>query len=298
MSANTQQHTLTIGDQARQYLLYGPDAFRPAADPVPLLLMLHGAGGTARYAIQETGWLETAARHGLIVAFPEASRPDPARPPQFLKNPQTWNDGSGRFHSGERQIDDVAFLDAVIDDIACRHPIDPQRVYLVGISNGCSMALRFGVERGLRLAAIAGVAGYLSIPAPSLPRPIPLLYIIGTADPVTPLAGGPLVLPWGDMGTRPPVLHSVEQWAALLGCPPKPIPLPTDLARTSALRFGPGHAQSEVLFYTIAGMGHVWPGGRPILPERLVGAAAPDIAANELIWAFCARHPRRAATTS
>lgn len=287
-----------VGEQPRHYLLHTPTALHGTAGPRPLLIMLHGAGGTARYAMQETGWAATAEKYGFYLAFPEASRPDPTRPPQFLKNPQTWNDGTGRFHSGKRQIDDVGFLDAVIDDVVRQHPIDPQRIYLVGISNGCSMTLRFGVERGARIAAIAGVAGYLSVPANCLPRPIPLLYLIGSADPVTPLAGGDLVLPWGAMGPRPPVTDSVAQWAALLGCPPTPTPYSTNIDGVSAFRFGPGRGQSEVLFYTIAGMGHVWPGGRPILPERLIGTAAPLIPANEMIWTFFSRHHEAASPSA
>ena len=71
--------------------------------PRPLVVMLHGTGGSAEFAAEETRWAEFAAEHDFLVAFPDALPVDPARPPSFLSNPKRWNDGSTRpgdpFHS-------------------------------------------------------------------------------------------------------------------------------------------------------------------------------------------------------
>ena len=76
-------------------------------------MMLHGAGGSAEFAADETGWSELADRERFAVVYPEGFAVRPERPPKFLTNPQEWNDGSGR-----GRHDDVGFLLAVLDDLA------------------------------------------------------------------------------------------------------------------------------------------------------------------------------------
>ncbi len=53
--------------------------------------------------------------------------------------------------------------------------------------------------------------------------------------------------------------------------------------------------RSEILFYSIEGQGHVWPGGRAMLPESIVGKDTGALQANEVIWDFFSRHPQKAA---
>ena len=90
--------------------------------------MLHGTGGSARLAIEETRLADFAARNGFAVAFPDGLPVNPDRPATFLSNPQRWNDGStklgDKLHSAN---DDVGFLEAVIRDASARTGAD--RVY-------------------------------------------------------------------------------------------------------------------------------------------------------------------------
>lgn len=74
--------------------------------PLPIVVMFHGGGGTAKDAMTETGWTEKADEAGFIVAFPEGVPPDPSKPGQFRHNPQAWNDGSKRFLAEKMDIDD------------------------------------------------------------------------------------------------------------------------------------------------------------------------------------------------
>jgi len=101
---------ILVGDLERRSLVHLPPE-HDKINSIPLVVMLHGMGGTAANAMRETGWSAKADLEGFIVVYPEATRPNADKPPSLRSNAQSWNDGSGRFHSAEQNIDDVAFQD-------------------------------------------------------------------------------------------------------------------------------------------------------------------------------------------
>src|SRR5262245_19466349 len=211
---------LSMAGLERRYLLYVPNS---GGEPRPTILMLHGAGGTAAWARDETLWDRSADRHGFVVAYPDGLAVDPNLPSGFLNNPQVWNAGAGPGLIVNRGPDDVAFLEAVIDDIGGRTAVDPNRIYLTGFSNGAAMTFRFAAERACRVAAIAPVAGYCPHVAP-IGRRVPTLFLVGTDDPLVPVRGGEIRSPWdGRIETRPPLADSLARWATALGVAPRPI---------------------------------------------------------------------------
>jgi polyhydroxybutyrate depolymerase len=222
--------------------------------------MLHGAGGSAEFAAEETGWSRLADAEAFAVAYPEGLPVRSDNLPKFLTNPQEWTDGSGRGGA-----DDVGFLSAVLDDVARRAALDPRRVYLTGFSNGAGMAFRFAAERADRVAAIAPVAGHCWVDDPKPSRPIPTFYMVGDADPLVPLAGGTARTPWGKAENRPAVADTLERWGRAIGSPPG-----SDLFRVRVI---PGH-------------GHHWPGGKALMGERLGGPASQLVDATSEIWQF------------
>jgi polyhydroxybutyrate depolymerase len=104
---------------------------------------------------------------GFLAVFPNAIRPFPSKLVNFRPNPQVWNDGSGRGYSGKRDVDDVGFIDTMIDDLSIWFSVDPQRIYVTGFSNGASMSFRLGVELSESIAGIAPVAGYFWLENPT-----------------------------------------------------------------------------------------------------------------------------------
>jgi polyhydroxybutyrate depolymerase len=262
-------------------------AVRPAGGgPLPVVVVLHGAGATAAWTLDETGLAEAARRHGFLAVLPEGSRLDPARPPGFLVNPQVWNDASPHARS---VADDVGFLDALLDELPRRYPLDRRRVYLAGFSNGAGLAFRYAAERSRRLAALAALAGYCWVPRPQPERAVPTLYLVGDSDPLVPLDGGEVVSPWGGLLPRPPVRHTLRRWADALGCPPEPRRV-EDADGVRVEHFGPGRDGAVLEAYTVAGLGHHWPGGRGQLKPRLAGPPSDRVRANELLWDFFRRH--------
>src|SRR5262249_17835389 len=142
----------TLGNRA--YVAHRPDPL--PASPWPVVLMLHGAGGTAAWTLEETRLDTMADRAGFLLGLPEGTRADPRRPPGFLSNPQVWDDGSPRGEMAQG-ADDVGFIAGLLDELRRNNPIDPARVYVTGFSNGAGMTFRLATELSHRIAAIAPV---------------------------------------------------------------------------------------------------------------------------------------------
>lgn len=267
----------------RPYLIQAPP---PGADPVPLVLELHGRGiGAARFD-QLTGFGELAAEAGFALAMPAAIG-------------EIWNDGRDAGREGMRP-DDVGYLAAVIDDAASRLSIDARRVYAVGMSNGAAMAGRLACELADRIAAIAQVAGTLGEGnaagcRPS--RPVPILSIHGTADRVAPYAGGNRRGAISRLMIRPTVGPSigVDEWAAfwVAANGALPDPVVSELPPDTTIRTWHGSApSSDVVFYRVEGAGHTWPGSRITLPAFLFGRTSRTVDAATVAWQFLASHSR------
>lgn len=287
---------LDAGGFRREYLVYTP----PPAGPVPLVVFLHGTGATAAWADDETGWSLLAARERFVLALPRGMPADPSRLPKFLTNPARWKDEGGgmkdeddpdRLRSSihpssslpHPSPDDVAFITAVIDDCVTRFGADSRRVFVSGFSNGASMTFRYAAERADRVAAIAPVAGHCRVMNPAPVRPVPTLFVIGSADPLVPLRGGDVRNPWQHRYVRrPPVAETLERWAAAIGCDPVPRAGADSGGVRTDTYFGPVEFRSVL----IGGLGHHWPGGKGGFNHRLAGPPSDTLNGTELVWDF------------
>ncbi|MFO0798048.1 MAG: hypothetical protein U0804_11285 [Gemmataceae bacterium] len=269
----------------RSYLLFAPP---PGPTPPPLVVVLHGAGGTAEWADGETGWSAAAAREGFALALPDALPPDPAKPPKFLTNAARWDVGSsgdeGLLDPPDTRPDDLTFLSHVLTDATARAGADPRRVSVTGFSNGAAMAFRVAAELSDRVAAVAPVAGYCRVPEGFRPaRPVPTVYLIGAADPLVPVRGGAVRSPWKHrLVTRRPVAESLARWASVLGCSPAP----AEESDAGGLRVDvyPGPVPFRAV--TVEGLGHHWPGGKGQLNPRVAGPPCARLDGVASCWEF------------
>ncbi len=304
LGPGTHALTLRVSGHERSYIVHVPRRYDSRA-AVPLVVMLHGGGGTARGAMWETGWAEKAEREGFLAAFPDALARDPARPSSFAANPQLWNDGSGRFYPGQEAVDDVGFIGAMLDDLSARFAVDARRVFVTGFSNGASMSFRVGAELAHRIAAIAPVAGALWIEPGALKPPVSMCYLTGSADPLNLIEGGVPRLASGASDRvrakpKPPVRESVAKWVKALGCPASPasessangVITRTYCAGVHGASADVHGARADVIYIVVEGLGHTWAGGRSLLPERMVGKTSDRIRATDVIWEFFQRHGR------
>jgi polyhydroxybutyrate depolymerase len=266
---------LVSSGQVREYILYVPPALDPQ-NPAPLVISIHGFSDWPAHHMPMTGWNELADEVGFLVVYPSG-----------VDFPKRWRASGLSDETGDALVD-VRFISDLIDKLQQDYAIDPARIYVNGLSNGGGMTYLLACELSGRIAAVGSVAGaYLYPPEDCQPgRPVPLIAFHGTADPIVPFTGGPsrsFDVPF------PVIPDWMAVYASKNGCDPTPAALPQQGA-VSGVAYAGCDAGADVVFYTIEGGGHTWPGGQP-LPERLTGPTTMDINATRLMWAFFTDHP-------
>ncbi len=273
---------LDVDGQSREYLVYAPTTKR-VHQKRPLVLFLHGAGGTAERAMENYGWVGKAKEESFIVAFPQALPLNLELPSDFKTNPNVWNDGSER---GQQSADDILFLRKVVQDISKRYRIDSKRIYVTGFSNGASMAFRVGVELSDIVATIAPVSGHLWIKDLYPQRRMSALLITGADDPLNLLNGRIAKNPWNPKEEmKPPMIDSIIAWAKLLDFDESDTKV-EEANGIKTIQYGPDIDELTVIFIVVADQGHEWPGGRRTLPKRISGKNVQTFNATDAIWDF------------
>ncbi len=203
-------HTMTVEGQPREVIVYVPE-LAVGTTSAPVVFMFHGTSGDGEKFYNISRWKEKADAEGLIAVFPSAltyclkedeNRDGDFEDPGELAVTTKWAAGSLGTEvqplcttdevtalSATQQalvdhplLDDVAFVDAMLDLLASSYVVDADRVYASGFSNGGGMTSRLALERADRFAAIAAAAGSLKLtPAPAA-RPLSLVFSLGTLD--------------------------------------------------------------------------------------------------------------------
>ncbi len=271
-SAQSTEHTLSVDGRARTFRLHRPAT---STRSVPLVIMLHGGFGSAKQAEDSYGWDTMSDQGRFAVAYPDGIG-------------RSWNAGTCCGSAAARGVDDVAFIRAMITDIRRQMPVDPQRIYATGMSNGAMMALRLACETTL-FAAVAPVAGTQLVACGS-PHPTSVLAIHGTADTRVPYDGGPgeTYSIRGSARVDGPSIPSVNQlWRRIDDCR-TPTTSTGGAVTTSSADCAEGR---KVVLISVRDAGHQWPGSarHPVL-ERLLGTDPPSTALNatQTIWRFFA----------
>jgi len=254
----------------RTYLYYVPSSYNPSA-PTPLVISLHGFVEWPAHQMQISGWNDLADEYGFIVVYPSGT-----------KFPRRWQAGS-RVGDSTDPLLDVKFISDLIDELEQKYNIDPARIYANGLSNGGGMSYLLGCMLSDRITAIGAVAGAYAFPLeecqPS--RPVPMIAFHGTDDPIVAYHGGA-------SGDGRFVFPDLPEWmaarAALNGCAGTPLVLPAS-GDAGGIRYSGCTQAAAVVFYTILGGGHSWPGGDP-LPTWIVGTTSQDINATRVMWEF------------
>ena len=277
--AQTSEHFITVDGTQRRYLLHLPPGYDPAK-PTPLIFMLHGGGGSPEHT-GTRDLAEFADAKGFIVVYPEGLT-------------KGWNDG--RNIPGRAQPDDVAFFSAMIDELVRTQHADPKRIYATGMSNGGFMSFRLACDLADKITAIAPVAGSMgegSFATCKPKRPVPVLMINGTADPLVHFEGGPVAR---RNGRSEPIQKVVDFWRNVDHCQDMESTTkledrdPNDDSTVTKTWCTSADQKNEVINYTVTGGGHTWPGGPQYFPKALVGPVNRDFNASEVIVDFFSRH--------
>jgi len=276
---------LMVDGRVRTYRLYVVPSNVTGAEPVPVLFVLHGGGGDAESAerLTRSGFHDLADEHGFLVVYPEG-----------VDN--HWNDGRSLDDTASQEnIDDIGFFAALINHLDEKYTIDRARVYATGISNGGFMSYRLACDLSDQIAGIAAVTANLSdeLAANCHPtRPVSILIINGTDDPLVLFGGGDVKILRQVRGTVLSTTDTVAFWREQNGCTQSPVieRLPdrdpddhTRVRYEASSGCASGHA---VDVYVVEGGGHTWPGGAQYLHRWFIGRTSRDIDANTIIWSF------------
>jgi polyhydroxybutyrate depolymerase len=164
------------------------------------------------------------------------------------------------------------------------------------------MAYRLAAEAAHRIAAVAGVAGAMTLPRFAPAAAVPVMHIHSVDDQRALYDGGlGPAFPFTDTRVlHEPVDVSLEKWIAHNGCPARPEivgpvsgrPDAADAAHTATrYTYRPCRDGTQVVLWKLTGAGHVWPGG--VQDYRLLGPGTTVINANDEMWRFFSRYRRR-----
>ena len=255
---------IQVGTLDRQYIVVTPPDVADR-DALPLLLVLHGAEMTMGEAELAAGFDAMALDPGAVVVYPQGEK-DPEDP---NRQGYIWN--SGQTDTG---FDDVGFMASLIDGMEADYPIDPDRVFILGASNGGQMAYRASCELSDRIAAVADVVGALLVDCQGS-QPVSVIDVHGTADTMIPIDGGgegcqPMACP--------PLADTMARWRQIDGCTGDPTM--NDDAFTVETTWTDCDGGTAVTFIQAKGKGHDWYTSNP--DDRAV------------TWEFFMNHPRSA----
>ena len=278
-----QHRTLLHGGLPRSYVVHVPRAAMERGARLPLVLVLHGGGHHAARAEEVSGFSNKADQEGFIVVYPEGTG-------RFRDKFLTWNAGHCCGYAMEKRVEDVGFIDALLDALIRDYPIDTARVYVTGMSNGGLMTHRLGIALGGRIADIAPVVAALFGDEPPPAQPVAALMVNGMLDRSVPPQGGHSAGRSAHAWDGTPAKPAGDQaafWAKVNGC--AAAPEERDQGAAIHWRYSCPRGQ-EVELYLVKDNGHAWPGGQRTSArghKPTTGFQATDV-----IWAFFAAHAK------
>ncbi|HEX7852035.1 MAG TPA: PHB depolymerase family esterase [Sphingomonas sp.] len=210
------------GGLPRTYLVHVPASYS-GGEAVPLVLDLHGFSSSADEERRVSGQLQQSDKRGFIAVWPQGLA-------------LSWNGYGCCFVADVAKADDVGFLRSLIGLAKAHANIDSDRVFVTGISNGGSMAMRMACESADIVRAVVSVSFPLNTDQCHPSRPISVTEIAGTADTTISYYGGPPLLPGlpGDIAGIPfgkqSAADSLAAWKAIDNCSANIVrtPLPGD----------------------------------------------------------------------
>ncbi len=286
------QNTIIVDGITRTYDYYIPSNL--GSSSIPLVFLLHGGGSKSDDLTGESGfkapykeWMNIAENEKLIIVYPNGTI-----------NPlggQGWNDCRADATTNP-SVDDVGFIDSLIDYFSNLYNIDINRIYATGTSNGGHMSIRLALELSNKIAAVAPVVASMPASRCSDPvHPISILFMIGTNDPLSPYNGGEVAPNIGGRGTVLSADESVNFWIVFNQTNTIPSIMNfqdinnTDNSTVKSSTYSNGIELTQVVLFDIIGGGHLEPSIKeqysPII-ELSLGIQNHDIEMATIIWNF------------
>ncbi len=276
--------TLQHQGKERQFMVHLPDSYEDEIS-VPVVLVLHGGGGTMQDMQNFTQMDNYSDENGFIAVYPQGIASQ--------LNGFSWADGRNTI-ADQEGIDDVGFIDRLLDYLLSEYKVDQERVYVCGFSNGGFMTQRLACDLNDRFAAMGSLGSIMDVDLVNTCNPgraIPMLLLTGTEDPFVPIEGGEMIGS-GNVKDIISMDELVAFWVGQNSCNPTvnmqelPDIVSVDQSTVTLFRYSSCDCAADVWYYRINGGGHTWPGVSLPLYEIIAGPTNRDIHASEELWKF------------
>lgn len=285
-------HEIWHAGRKRTYYLYLPTKWNKKT-PLPVVFLFHGGGGGARGALYYYELEKKAEEAGFMLVSPNGT----GETEHVLL---TWNVSFGFGYAQKNNVDDVGFVNTLLQKLESEYPIDPKRIYATGLSNGAIFCHFLAARPGSRFAAIAPVVGtaggkdkdekdWHRPPQPQVP--VSVCIVQGLIDEHVPIAGGLQIKSIAAPKQMWSASQTIDLWVRSNGCDMTPVTSYDSKMNTTIHHYKNGRENTEVIAYVIQDMGHAWPGSKRV-PRAGSDRPSPNFPGNDIIWEFFKSHPR------
>lgn len=251
-----------------------------------LVVCLHGGDDTPEdfMRITKREFNKLSEHNNFVVAYPEALN-------------KYWNDGREDSISLSHydEIDDVGFIDKTIQYAIDSFRVEPERIFVTGLSDGGLMAFRLACELPGKINGIATVAASISLDQLvecTVDTTLSIMAINGTRDPILPYEGGQMMVDEMEKGSMLPIEDAIEFLLKKNNCGEKVTHRDIsnrdtyDETRSEKFIYSDCANGNKVVLIKVNNGGHTWPGGRQYEGQRNIGKTSKDFEATDEIWKF------------
>ncbi|MES2704395.1 MAG: dienelactone hydrolase family protein [Bacteroidota bacterium] len=176
-----------------------------------VIFALHGSGGNGKQMVHAAAELEKkATKENFILVYPDGYK-------------TYWNEcrKAATTISNIENINEEQFFSKMIGYFHSRYQVNKRRVYAIGFSGGGQMAYKFALTMPTQFAAVTAIVANMptqeNLDCGEMKKPIPVMIINGTADPVNPYAGGEMKSGGLVLGNVRSTDETFRYWAMLDG---------------------------------------------------------------------------------
>ena len=272
---------LVVNNTKRDYILHLPPGYM-SVQPLPLVMIFHGGGGNSEQMQKYFGMDAIADKEKFITVYPNS----------INKN---WNDGR-EFKEAVKAIDDVDFINRLLDTLEKNYAINTRRIFATGISNGGFFSYYLSYKMSNRLLAVSPVCA--SIPEQLYkefypPNPISIMMMNGTKDPLVPYEGGKVGNVFtGSRGNCSSTTSTLARYIEVnhTNTTPEITTLENrdndDGCTAVEYTYSNGNNNTSVILVKVINGGHAVPGCSQYLSKFIIGKVCKDFNGNEMIWSF------------
>ena len=253
----------------RDYIYYHASSAPPNC---PLVLVFHGYSGTAQGIMDYSKFNTLAEEFGFAVCYPQGT----------LDGSNTTFFNVGYDFQDNQTVDDVAFVETLVDSLQAMYSLSEQNVFSTGMSNGGDFCYMLACQASETFKAVAPVAGMIMQDIMDNCNPVKevsILEIHGTRDDVTYWQGDPNND--GGWGAYPSIPNTISFFTKMFGLTELnsntfPDIDPADGSSVNSDKHTKSGSCTQVWLYTVNGGGHDWPGADGNM----------DISASREAWLF------------